>query len=88
MRFVTTERFQRSFSRLSNQHALAVEKAIRMLTENSKHPSLRVKRVKGTKDIWEASATRSLRITFRLLAPDLMQLRNVGTHEQVFRPPY
>jgi len=55
---------------------------------NHRHPSLRVKRVKGTQDIWEASATKSIRITFRFLETDLIQLRNVGSHEQVFRPPY
>ncbi len=40
MRFVTTERFERSFGGLSNQHALAVEKAVRVLTENSNNGAM------------------------------------------------
>ena len=88
MRFVTTEKFEKAYSRLSNQHAAAVDKAIAILLENVRYPSLRVKQVMGTKNIMEASATKSLRITFKFVSQDVIQLRNVGTHEQVFRPPY
>ncbi|WP_151191726.1 type II toxin-antitoxin system RelE/ParE family toxin [Desulfotomaculum copahuensis] len=88
MRFVATEKFEKSLSRMSDINIYAVEKALRLLRDNPKHPSLRVKRVKGTADIWEASATKSIRITFRFLNQDIIQLRNVGTHEQVFKPPY
>lgn len=88
MRFVATEKFEKSLSRLSYENIKSVEKALGLLLENSRHPSLRVKRVKGTPDIWEVSATKSIRFTFSFLREDLIQLRNVGTHDQVFKPPY
>jgi len=38
------------------------------------HPSLRLKRVQGTKDIWEASVNMPIRITL-IFSEDTLQLR-------------
>ncbi|HBV95993.1 MAG TPA: hypothetical protein DEF36_02975 [Desulfotomaculum sp.] len=82
-----TNRFVRSYKTLDKKSSSLVEKAISLLVNNPHHPSLRMKRIQGTKNIWEASAGISIRITF-MLSEDVLQLRNVGTHDQVFRPPY
>ena len=88
MKFITTESFEKAYSRMSNRHAKAVDKALRMMQDNLRYPSLRVRRVLGTKDIWEARAGLAIRITFKYLDEDTIQLRNIGTHDQVFRSLY
>jgi mRNA-degrading endonuclease YafQ of YafQ-DinJ toxin-antitoxin module len=87
--FEFTMRFKRAYSSLDKENQKRVDKALLLLAENRYHPSLRLKRVKGTDDIWEASASMSIRLTFKLLEDgNIIQLRNVGAHEDVFRPPY
>ncbi|MBI2912587.1 MAG: hypothetical protein HYY03_01555 [Chloroflexi bacterium] len=56
-----------------------------LLLENPAHPSLRVKRIRGTERIWELSVTMNYRITFEMQG-DRLILRRVGTHD-VLRSP-
>jgi len=82
-----SNKFIRTYKKLDRETRQQVDKALQAMALNPKHPSLRLKRVQGTKDIWEASVNMSIRITLRF-TEDIIQLRNVGTHDQVFRPPY
>lgn len=50
-----------------------------------KHPSLEAKKLKGTNSVWEARASKSLRITFNLKGK-LIILRTVGEHKILNRP--
>jgi len=50
-----------------------------------KHPSLDTKKLKRTNSIWEARASKSLRITFNLKGK-LIILRTVGEHKILNRP--
>jgi mRNA-degrading endonuclease YafQ of YafQ-DinJ toxin-antitoxin module len=74
------------YRQLGQGQQKAIQKALRLLAENIRHPSLRVKRVQGTKGIWEASATISLRITFQR-EKDLIILRNCGEHDETLKNP-
>jgi mRNA-degrading endonuclease YafQ of YafQ-DinJ toxin-antitoxin module len=74
------------YRQLGQGQQKAIQKALRRLAENKRHPSLRVKRVQGTKGIWEASATISLRITFQR-EKDLIILRNCGEHDETLKNP-
>lgn len=60
--------------------------AIQNLLMNMGHPGLGVKRIQGTDGIWEARASRSLRLTFEISA-DLIILRNVGSHNETLGRP-
>ena len=48
------------------------------------HPSLRVKRIQGTKNIWEGSITMKYRFTFEL-SDDKVIFRLIGTHDIIDR---
>lgn len=48
------------------------------------HPSLRVKKVRSTKDVWEAEASTGLRLTFTWVG-DLIILRNCGEHDKTLK---
>ena len=63
-----------------------VKASLRMLAGNPRHPSLNVKKIKGTKDIWEARAGLDYRITFQMIR-DYFILRNVGHHDPTLKNP-
>jgi mRNA interferase RelE/StbE len=86
MRLQYTHRFQRAYNDLTDDDAERVKKALRLLVENPRHPSLRVKRIQGTDHIWEASASLSIRLTFEMQG-DLIVLRNVGAHDETLKKP-
>ena len=86
MRILLTERFRRAYQSLSKEDQERVKKALRLMTEDLKYPSLRVKKMRGTAGIWEARASRSLRITFQMEEGALL-LRNVGKHDDALNRP-
>lgn len=50
------------------------------------HPSLRIKRVKGTDLIWEASVTMNYRLTFQIINNAIL-LRKIGKHDETLSNP-
>lgn len=86
MRFQRTERFKRQYKKLDSEQQNSIKKALRLMSDNIHHPSLRIKLVQGTKKIWEASATMDLRITFNW-EEDLIILRNCGEHDKTLKYP-
>jgi len=86
MKIARTERFKRAYRKLSPENRKRAQKAIRLFLENPRHPGLRVKRVKGTRNIWEARVSRSCRMTFEIHG-DTYLLRNIGEHNEVLGKP-
>lgn len=86
MNFLETSRFKRAYKSLPEEAKERVKTSLRMLAVNSKHPSLNVKKIKGTKDIWEARAGLDYRITFQMIR-DYFILRNVGHHDPALKNP-
>jgi mRNA-degrading endonuclease RelE of RelBE toxin-antitoxin system len=81
----TTREFDRAFKRLPRRiQSEVIEKLARFL-EDPTHPSLRVKRLKGTQRIWEMSITMSYRVTFEIDNQSVL-LRRIGTHDVLKRP--
>jgi mRNA-degrading endonuclease YafQ of YafQ-DinJ toxin-antitoxin module len=80
-----TRTFERLFKRLPKEiQDLAYEK-LALFLEDPSHPSLRVKKMKGTAAIWEPSVTMNHRITFEVDGERVL-LRRIGTHD-VLREP-
>ncbi len=86
MTFRRTERFKRAYKKLDPKQQSRIKKAILAMDHNINHPSLRIKRIKGTADIWEASAGMSLRITFNRDDKGII-LRNCGEHDGTLKKP-
>lgn len=86
MKLARTERFKSAFQSLNSQDRKRVEKALRLIASNLRHPSLRVKKMEGTPDIFEARASRAIRITFQI-DQDTLLLRNVGAHDPTLKNP-
>ncbi len=67
------------------QKALA-RKAIEDLIADMRYPALRVKKIKGTENIWEARVSRSVRMTFQI-EREIIVLRNIGQHDETLERP-
>ena len=61
-KIVRTDPFKIDFSQLTERERKQGGKAIRLLAENPKHPSLEVHRIKGTKNLWEAYINKDIRL--------------------------
>lgn len=86
MRLQYTDRFRRAYRALSTEDRQQVQKALRRLAENPRYPGLHVKKMRGVRGIWEAQASRALRITFEM-HEDVLILRNVGYHDATLKRP-
>ncbi len=52
---------------------------------NARHPSLHVKKLEGSPDIWEMRVTENYRITFQYIQEGIL-LRKIGTHDILRHP--
>ena len=86
MRLARTDRFKRAYNNLTGEEKRRAEKALRLLMNDMSHPSLRVKRVRKTKQIWEATVSMRIRMTFEL-QEDVIILRNIGGHDKIIDSP-
>lgn len=86
MKLIRTDLFKEDFQHLPTQLQRRTEKALRLLVNNLRHPSLRAKKMEGKEDIWEARITRGYRFTFQIRDDEYI-LRRVGPHEEALRKP-
>lgn len=86
--------FLESYSHLKPNERKAIDKAVRLLSANPRHPSLNVHKGKNVKgkyaeggnDVFIAYASKSLRLTFEYgPQPSMIALRNCGHHESCER---
>jgi len=86
VKIARTARFKRAWEQLTKGEKALARKAITNLAMNIRYPALRVKKIKGTENIWEARASLSLRITFQIEGNTII-LRNVGHHNETLGSP-
>jgi len=87
MKIFHTEKAKRDFQKLPVEIQKIVEKQFRLLLNNPSHPSIRIKKIEGTKNIWEGRITKSIRFTFQIIR-DTYILRRIGKHNEVLRKPW
>ncbi len=80
MKFQPTARFAREYARLPQQLQQRVDRALELLLENPRHPSLQAKKMKGYENRWEARVTLRYRLIFSI-ETDTYVLFRVGTHD-------
>ena len=80
-------RFKKSFRKLSPGIQRKTEKALRLISDNPRHPSLRTKPVQGVQGIYEARVDRNYRMTYERLADDTLLMRVVGEHDKTLKNP-
>ena len=78
--FQFSKRFKKEFKKLPQNIQKSFYEKLSLLLQNVLHPSLRVKRIQGTKNRWEGSVTMKYRFTFELIE-DTIIFRAIGTHD-------
>ena len=85
MRVAFTAPFKRDYERLPASLQEKVDRQIRRLLENARHPSLGVKKMEGREAILEVRITKAYRMTFQVSGATYL-LRRVGTHDILKTP--
>ncbi len=86
MQITRTDKFKKAYQRLPAHEQERAKKAILFLAADMRHPSLQVKEIKGTGDIWEARVSLGIRMTFSLDGSAVV-VRNVGEHDATLNNP-
>ena len=75
-----TKKFKKEYQKLPREIQDNFDKKFSLLLEDIFHPSLRAKRIQGTKNRWEGSITMKYRFTFELHGNKAI-FRTIGTHD-------
>ncbi len=86
MIFERTRYFRRAAKKLGAQDRASPAKALLLYEANPAHPSLHIKRIQGTKSVWEGRVSDTIRFTFEKIEGGIV-LRNVGVHDPTLRRP-
>lgn len=86
MRIIRLDCFKEDYKKLPQNIQKRTDKKITLLINNPHHPSLRIKKIQGTEDVWEGRITKRIRFTFQIIK-DIYILRRIGEHNKVLRKP-
>ena len=86
MKITRAARFKKAWGQLAKEEQSLARKAIINLARDTRYPALRVKKIKGVEDIWEARVSLSLRLTFNIVG-NMIILRNIGRHDETVGRP-
>jgi mRNA-degrading endonuclease RelE of RelBE toxin-antitoxin system len=79
-----SRRFKKEYSNLPKEIQKTFDQKLQLLLQDMSHPSLRAKRIQGTKNRWEGSVNMKYRFTFEFLENELI-FRAIGTHDILSR---
>ena len=80
-----SEDFKRSFKKLHPQEKRKFYDKLTLFVENQRHPSLRTKKLKGHKILFESSISMSIRIVWRYESNKMILLLDIGHHDVLNR---
>ena len=86
MKIARTELFKKDYKKLPKKIKERADKAFYYLVTNPDHPSLRIKKIKSARNIWEASITKKYRLSFQKINAAYV-LRRIGKHDVVLKKP-
>jgi len=81
-----TERFIGQYEHLSAAIQRKVDKSIRLLETDFRHPGLKTHPVQSAPGIFEASVDRRYRMTYERRG-DVLLLRNIDNHDDCLKDP-
>jgi mRNA-degrading endonuclease RelE of RelBE toxin-antitoxin system len=82
-----SKRFTKAYLRLPLEIREKVKKALALLAENPRHPSLQTKAIKGAQGFYEARVDINYRITYIRLADDTLEMSYVDKHDNALKNP-
>jgi mRNA-degrading endonuclease RelE of RelBE toxin-antitoxin system len=88
LKLTRTERFKKSVLDLDRPTREKLRKQLEIMISNPRHPSLRMKKIKGTESIFEARVDDYYRFTFECGEKNEIILRIVGPHNSALKKPW
>lgn len=85
MTVLRSKKFLKQYTQLPASLQKKVDRCLRLLVKNRRHPSIQARKMVNHDTIWEARVDLHTRITFQV-SKDQITLRAVGTHE-IYRKP-
>ena len=76
-----TDRFQKHYKNLTDIEKKQFKNKLAIFSENPMHPSLHVKRIKGTPDLFEFSVNMNIRVIWFYEGEQLVALVDIGHHD-------
>ncbi|MDP3011181.1 MAG: hypothetical protein WA105_03810 [Candidatus Hydromicrobium sp.] len=87
MKFIYSDYFIENVSKLSYEVRKILKEKLSLMYRNPRHPSLRVKNIQGREDIFEASITMDIRMTWQYIKKDVILLRKIGRNDKTLKNP-
>lgn len=87
MKFIYSDYFIENVSKLSYEVRKILKEKLSLIYRNPRHPSLRVKKIQGQEDIFEASITMDIRMIWQYIKKDVILLRKIGRHDKTLKNP-
>ena len=78
-----SDRFMKHYKKLSAQEQNQFKQKLRLFVSNPYHPSLRVKRIQGTDDLFEFSVNMDIRVIWYYEGDNLVALVDIGHHDML-----
>lgn len=76
-----SSKFKKSFSRLHDAEKKIFYEKLSLFIENHMHPSLRSKKIKGSKIVFESSINMSIRVIWTYQDERLILMLDIGHHD-------
>jgi len=86
MNIYYSELFAEKVRQLPDEVKRILKKKLELMLENPRHPSLRTKKIEGQDNIFEASITMDIRMTWQYTEDGIL-LRNIGEHDKTLKNP-
>ncbi len=86
MNIYYSELFAEKVRQLPVEVKSILKKKLELMLENPRHPSLRTKKIQGQDNIFEASVTMDIRVTWQYTGDGIL-LRNIGEHDKTLKNP-
>jgi len=86
-KIIMLDSFKESFDNLDSNSQKKIRKAIRLMAQDLRYPSLQTSKLQGRRYIWYCRADLDLRITFHFDDDGAIVLRNCGHHDPTLKNP-
>jgi len=86
MPILISERFAKAYAKLPQLIQKKVDKALRLLEKDFRHPGLQARRIEGTHGIYEGRVDRRHRMTYEREG-DRLIMRSVGERDKTLGAP-
>jgi plasmid maintenance system killer protein len=78
--------FLKAYAKLPVELQEMFDKKYEFMKHDLRHPSLRIKKMKGREGVWEGSVNTQYRFTFQFVEGGVL-FRNIGNHDETLDNP-